>query len=114
MRIFAAITLSLLISTASAAGPFDGNWDLEKAYCAEGVSSDTRQRISGNVSYRYESSCELLNPTPIRGMRNTVLYDRKCVSEGESVDGGRVLMSITEDGKLMTYNQGYLDLRIKC
>ena len=105
MRIFATVTLSLLISTASAAGPFDGNWDLEKAYCADGGLSDTRQSISGNVSYRYESSCELLNPTPIRGMKNTVLYD---------VDGGRVLMSITEDGKMMTYNDGYLNLRIKC
>ena len=47
-------------------------------------------------------------------MKNTVLYDRKCVSEGENVDGGRVLMSITEDGKMMTYNDGYLNLRIKC
>lgn len=53
MRIFATVTLSLLISTASVAGPFDGEWDLEKAYCAEGGLSETRQRISGNVSYRY-------------------------------------------------------------
>ena len=54
-----------------------------------------------------------LNPTPIRGIKNTVLYDRKCVVEGQSVDGGRVLVSITEDGQLLTYKNGYLNLRIK-
>ncbi len=112
MRLLATIALSGIWATAAVAGPFDGTWDF-KEYCTNPLN-DTRMTIRGDQAEFYESTCEMANPTALRDMGTSVLYDLQCNGEGETYSGGRMMLSLTEDRQLLIYNRGYVSLKVKC
>lgn len=112
MRLLATIALSGIWATAAVAGPFDGAWD-DKGYCKNQIS-ETRMTLRGDEVDFYESTCKMANPTKLRDMGTSVLYDLQCEGEGETYSGGRMMLSITQDRELLVYRSGYLSLKVRC
>ena len=77
------ISLANLIPQAHA-GPFDGNYRLNKSWDCKNVGADGGAiRIGKGLFEAVDNTCTMKNPTKIRGMSG-MLYDVECAGEGET------------------------------
>jgi hypothetical protein len=111
-----AASLALLAALSSPALAFDGLYRPDQPW-AEGWDCQTIGMDGGALAvregrfYGVENTCELTNPTAIRGMEG-VLYDAVCSGEGETETYRMVLMRV--DGGLAVIRDGWVNLLKRC
>jgi hypothetical protein len=111
-----AASLALLAALSSPALAFDGLCRPDQPW-AEGWDCQTIGMDGGALAvregrfYGVENTCELTNPTAIRGMEG-VLYDAVCSGEGETETYRMMLMRV--DGGLAVIRDGWVNLLKRC
>ena len=112
----AGIVLGLAAITATPALAFDGLYRPDQPW-AEGWDCKSVGMDGGALAVRdgqflgVENTCELTNPTPVRGM-DAVLYDAVCMGEGESETYRMMLMRM--EGGLAVIRDGFANVLKDC
>jgi hypothetical protein len=106
----------LLAVTTSQAVAFDGlyrpdqpwaeGWDCKSVGMDGGALA-----VQDGVFYGVENTCELTNPTEVRGM-DAVLYDAVCAGEGETDTYRMMLMRV--EGGLAVIRNGSANVMKRC
>ena len=108
------IILFVIITSSQAANAqsITGSWAETAAECVlHGPDSPPIEVTASSVEF-YETSCDLVNPTNLRGIMEGKLYDMQCFSEGDmwsrrafiATNGGDGLI-IYRDGIALTYEK---------
>lgn len=106
----------LLVLVASPAFAFDGLYRPDQPW-AEGWDCQTVGMDGGALAvrdgkyYGVENTCELTNPTAIRGM-DGILYDAVCSGEGMTETFRMMLMQV--DGGLAVIRNGSVSTLKRC
>jgi hypothetical protein len=106
----------LLVLAATPALAFDGLYRPDQPW-AEGWDCKTVGMDGGALavrdgkSYGVENTCELTNPTAVRGM-DGILYDAVCQGDGESESYRMMLMRV--DGGLAVIRDGFVNVLKDC
>lgn len=114
MRLNRVTLISALLATATSlsAQSTTGVFDLSQEACSYEFS-DGRIEVTPTAIHGWESSCDLTNPTSLRGLPNAILYDAVCYGEGEEWSY-RVMLATNYDGDLVNYTQGGLSTHVRC
>lgn len=117
MRMFWALLVTIGLSGAAIASPYDGlyrpdtdwaqGWDCTSVGADGGAIS-----FGGDQYFGIENQCSLSNPTPIRGMDAT-LFDADCSAEGESYTY-RLMVMATDAGIAVIQNRGRVMFLRRC
>lgn len=106
----------LLVLAATPAAAFDGLYRPNEPW-AEGWDCQTIGMDGGAIAvqdgkfYGVENTCELTNPTAIRGMSG-ILYDAVCSGEGMTETFRLMLMQV--DGGLAVIRDGSANILKRC
>ena len=104
---------ALLVSAASAAGPFDGiyrpNYEFAAHWNCTDIGADGGAfAIQDHEFFGLEHNCDLTDPVRVNGM-NAILYNGMCAIEGTEYSE-RIMLMKSEHGVYVITNGHVLDL----
>ncbi len=91
----------LVLAAPVSADTYDGQYYWTGTDPVQGCSNDRYNemgiKIEGPRIFYVETTCELNNPTPVRGMSEGLLFDAICIGEGDKW-AERVMLYQTYEG----------------
>ena len=108
----ALIAALLATATSLSAQSTTGIFDMSKEACSYEFS-DGRIEVTPTAIHGWESSCNLTNPTNLRGLPDAMLYDAVCYGEGEEWTY-RVMLATDYRGDLIRYTQEGAWTSVRC
>ena len=114
MRLISFTLIAALLTTAPSlsAQSTTGIFDISKEACSHEFS-DGRLEVTPTAIQFWESSCDLTNPTNLRGLPDAKLYDAVCYGEGEEWTY-RVMLATDYRGDLIRYTQEGAWTSVRC
>jgi len=96
----ATILSSTLMANAQQVAP--GRYHPDS--CPAGISDSMVTVSPGRLEF-WESTCQLTNPVPVRGMAGAILFDGQCGGEGQTWTRRYMIMPSFEGGMVLVGEQ---------